>query len=256
MGPTRRPSTQRKTVDLLDYLRRAAISDAERVRDDLRSLPTSELRDCLLEHSLYGGLARLARAQKTFRILRGALDNEYGASVDPLLDLLDHSLLQLPSRKAQAACAMIDDFVVRAVDDAEPQATPLLLEALRIPDELALVSEVVDKWGVDEPLASNCVVLACQHLLGSIIPEFNALATMGASFENMFVLGKVYSSNRPAALSLAARGVHVHPASLECDFQILRDPAGFEAAMKKAIEGLLEDAHQRLEGTRPWGFAA
>lgn len=107
---------------------------------------------------------------------------------------------------------------------------------------LPLLESVPNKY--PEIDFSNCVLIAIQHLLASNGSLLEVLNGLGLSYDRMFVLGKVYSTNRVVYDELKRRGVHCHP------FGIAEPPIEFEVDYREqlataALE-LLDDAKQSL----------
>jgi len=75
--------------------------------------------------------------------------------------------------------------------------------------------EYVDKlFDVD---LSDCLVIACQHLLGSQELMFKKFIEKGLKPTNLFILGKCYSSSKVVIDRLKSGGVYIHPGSLRFD---------------------------------------
>src|SRR5689334_11025283 len=69
---------------------------------------------------------------------------------------------------------------------------------------------------------TNTVLVGIQHLLGTNGTLFELLNHMGLPYEQMYLLGKVYSTNEIVYGELNQRGAYVHPASLSLDVAQLR----------------------------------
>ncbi len=79
------------------------------------------------------------------------------------------------------------------------------------------------------------LLINCQHLLEANLALLDALMANGLLKENIFLLGKSYSTNQEIAEKVKSRGIFLHPASTQFDSNI-----SFDEAHKAAVTDLLE----------------
>lgn len=113
-----------------------------------------------------------------------------------------------------ALLSSLDEYILTRIEPAAPELLPLLVDKLAIPDRLPLIDEVLSEFngGVD---LSDYFLIAAQHLLGSSVPVFDALAQLGLPYEHMFIVGKAYSAHRLVVWELRRRGAWVHQGSVD-----------------------------------------
>lgn len=87
----------------------------------------------------------------------------------------------------------------------------------------------------------NTAVLARQHLLSTTYDLFEKLFAKGLDANNVFLLGKCYSTNKEVYDCFIARGVYISPYS--CTFDSHRP---FDEQTQEGIEKLIESALPRL----------
>lgn len=110
----------------------------------------------------------------------------------------------------------------------------------KIPKELPLLNKLINLKGTLD--LSNTALFAVQHLLGSNVPLILALNKMGLDFSNVFILGKVYSTNDEVVKKLRGLGIYVHPnsqkykkADLTRDYNLDLSKAASETLQKAAL---------------------
>jgi S-adenosylhomocysteine hydrolase len=92
---------------------------------------------------------------------------------------------------------------------------------------------------------SNVVLIAIQHILptnGSLLEVLNKL---GLRYDQMHVLGKVYSTSEGVYEELDRRGVHIHPDSLTIDKVTLSED--YKRYLDGVVENLLDDVIEKLD---------
>ena len=91
---------------------------------------------------------------------------------------------------------------------------------------------------------SNTVLVAIQHLLGTNGTLLELLDNLGLPYEQMYVLGKVYSTNEDVYHELKRRGAYVHRDSMRLGkAQLTID---YKVALRRAANQLVEKALARL----------
>src|SRR5882762_7881713 len=96
---------------------------------------------------------------------------------------------------------------------------------------------------------SNTVLIAIQHLLGTNGSLFELLNQRGLPFEQMYLLGKVYSTNESVYRELQRRGAFVHPASKSMgEVQLAVD---YKLSLAKAAGETLTKAISKLASLQP-----
>jgi hypothetical protein len=134
-----------------------------------------------------------------------------------LMEALDARVpKRLGSSKTSIFDARLDDVVFREIraacgdHDEEPHAGLLkqLFGVYEVAPPLPRLSEVVSaaEGSVD---LSNAVVVAHQHVLGTVVSQFEAMWQLGLLPSRTYVLGKPYSTNRLAAMYLESKGCSV-----------------------------------------------
>lgn len=88
----------------------------------------------------------------------------------------------------------------------------------------------------------DVLVLACQHLLQTTLPMFEALFSQGLKPEQCFVLGKCYSTHQASADELRTRGVYVSPLSSAFDSH-----QTFDEQFSEYIFQFLEEVKTRVD---------
>lgn len=81
----------------------------------------------------------------------------------------------------------------------------------------------------------NILLITCQHVLEANLALLDALIENGLKPENIFLLGKSYSTNAEVAAEIKERGIFLHPASTEFYSNI-----PFDQAHAKATYDLLK----------------
>ncbi|MBI3255801.1 MAG: hypothetical protein HYZ63_02420 [Candidatus Andersenbacteria bacterium] len=75
----------------------------------------------------------------------------------------------------------------------------------------------------------NCLLITCQHVLEANLALLDAFISNGLKPENIFLLGKTYSTNQEIAEDIKKRGIYIHPASTAFNSDIPFDEAHAEA---------------------------
>jgi hypothetical protein len=153
---------------------------------------------------------------------------EPAASVDALWQLIDgcvsgdakaiaaasELLLEAPAtfpanplEKAAAWHAMLNNAHARR----EPYSI-LWRDVVKLPVEpFSLFTDLLDRYPPDgNSLLANADVLTCQHLLGSIIPQFKAIQKIVPGVHFWEILGKPYSANIGVVQTLESAGFEVN----------------------------------------------
>jgi S-adenosylhomocysteine hydrolase len=155
-------------------------------------------------------------------------------------DLLDGALELDPVSKL-----MIDDYALSLAHRIDPAFESLLLADAPIPKNLPLLDSVMRR-AVPKPSLKGTVLLACQHLLGSTATQFAYLHRLGVEWQDMYIVGKPYSTSRIAMMWLQQQGAHVHPFSLEFPSEAARNASWFESALASAVSDLVVGIRERL----------
>jgi len=87
---------------------------------------------------------------------------------------------------------------------------------------------------------SNVVLIACQHLLGTTYNLFEELFKKGLKPENVFLIGKCYSTNEKVYQKFVDRKVHISESSKAFDSTISFD---------EQFQGYIEVFLQKVKGT-------
>lgn len=104
---------------------------------------------------------------------------------------------------------------------------------------LPLIDDVIQKFALVD--LQSVGIIANQHLLSSNIILFDALIKKGLKPENIFLIGKPYSTNLSVMNAFKHRNIFVHPASVLFDSHL-----SFDASFSKACESFLKKASLSL----------
>lgn len=228
--------TDEPELDLLTYMRRLAISSADDVVAALETAQSSPLRTFLLQDDPLLSMVKLAEKQHGLRLHAEKLWAEFDTASSSALASLDKATAEVPRHDA-AALAVVDDTLLRIMEAKRPAVTGLLLDALELSPVLPMLSTLVSELNRE---LDRIVVVATQHLLGSTVAQFNALNELGIPYENMFILGKPYSSNRAVSLYLRRLGATVHESSLELSDPAIRYHDEYERSLGGAAGEILQ----------------
>jgi S-adenosylhomocysteine hydrolase len=181
-----------------------------------------EVMRCLDEFGPFGGLVRLAPL-----FPRGYLDfspevTGHGAHRQEMGRLLHALNRRIPFRKRVARDsiwdARLDDVVFREVaksrrthhrsDTSVRDLLELLFAIYDVMPPLPRLDELVAGMRREVDL-SDAVLVAHQHILGTVASQFEGLWSLGLKPSRTYVAGKAYSTNRLAAMYLESRGCTV-----------------------------------------------
>lgn len=233
-------SSVSKTIDMMEMLRRVAISDQRRIwhliSPDQPNVhrPQREVISCL---------ARTITQRGGFEVPLSnlAAPGGGGLSLSKMSSLENH--LELIPADDSSAVAMIDEFLLRTLGDVNPHAQRLFIKAAKLSDQqLPLLDAVGEGTEAD---FSSYVLVGVQHLLGSEVALLTWLNRLGLPYQRMHLIGKIYSSNRLVVHHLRELGVNVHEASLEFApvYDVRRE---YENLMRVAVADLFERAEEDL----------
>ncbi len=248
--PTTRSSSS--GVALRDLLRRlAALAPGEAtkvVRTCARDSPR-DVQKCLSEYGAMPGLLRLTQLFPD-----GYLDDSPDHANTKtwshgelarlrLVQCMDRMLPQL-SRPQQTSIssARLDDFVFRDVLDRSGSngdridKFPLreLSKLYEVAPRMNRLQELVDSLR-DEVDLSDAVLVAHQHLLGSVASQFSALRQLGLAPRRTYIVGKPYSTNRLVAAHLSAQGYSVRSGFEAFDREARDAPDWYQADRYDAL---------------------
>ena len=168
----------------------------------------------------------------------------HGTANNTVLDSLSTlSARSAGDRTSGRLGAYLDDYILRQIAVHAPSLMNDILDSEEFAYSLPLVDAVLERF--TPSTLAPCVLLASQHLLRSIVPQFAALRALGIRYEDMFVLGKVYSSSRLVVEKLKQLGVNVHAQSVSFPTAAVSDPDGYETMMAHAALDVLEQARKR-----------
>ena len=241
-----------RTVNLVRLLRRmAAIRPAE-----LTSLISQcaggsppEVQQCLKEYGPFAGLVRLAPLfphgylDTSGRISASGYAHDYRRELGSLLRALNYEIPQSPSRASSSVYeSRLDDVVFREVADARERvghsSSEDLLERLfavyDVAPRLPRLAELTERLKDDIDL-SDAVMVAHQHILGTVVSQFESLWDLGLKPSRTYVVGKPYSTNRAAALYLEHQGCHVRSGLRGYATGAVLSPADYQAQNNAAL---------------------
>jgi S-adenosylhomocysteine hydrolase len=233
-------------LDILNIVRRIVISSEEQYRRSAVSSQSSTLRERILTDETLQFWGDLIAAEKNCALSPSRLRSLLGDASSNLMAALDANLEALPSDDPNAM-SMIDDYVIRRYCDISPKAIAPIINTYHIPDSLPLLDEVVERSNVQGQPFANAIVLSSMHILGSIVPLYVWLHRLGVDYQDIYLLGKPYSTSRPVSLLLRRKGVHVHPASSRLPPAAIQDPQSYESLRSAAARELLERVSRKLD---------
>ncbi|MCW5785115.1 MAG: NAD-binding protein [Nitrospirales bacterium] len=223
-----------------------------------------------LEPKLVKALGQLNLKGISYLPLEEQMENE-GARRDQAILQLAHkavqtgmSTLEIDENKAQiflrgtkelgsSPCAnlddvtrgAVDDYLVRLLEENAHKTSPLLEQALGIPNNLPLL-DLVGESNMDGAF-TNTVLVGVQHLLGSTIPLVKWLNNWGVNYDRMFICGKAYSTHAFIAWKLRELGVHVHPNSGSLsESRFLSEGYSYDTDLRVYITSMLDEAIETL----------
>lgn len=215
-----------RTVNLVRLLRRmAALRPAaldQLVRESTKN-SSPEVEACLRDYGPFAGLIRLAPLfphgylDTSGRVSASGYAHAYRHELGTLLQDLNRAVPQRPGRELVSVVeARLDDIVFREVAETQervgsPSSENLmerLFAAYDVVPRLPRLDELVQRLKGEVDLGDS-VVVAHQHILGSVVGQFEALWSLGLHPSRTFIVGKPYSTNRAAAMYLKHRGCHI-----------------------------------------------
>jgi len=241
-----------RTVNLRRLLRRMAALRPAKLDDLVWGCAGSsppEVQACIQQYGPFAGLVRLAPLfpngylDTSGRVSHSGYAHDYRHELGILLQDLNRTIPQhLQSESTSVLEARLDDIVFREVEGTREQvgdpASESLLERLfavydvapRLPRLAALVDGLKEEIDL-----SRTVVVAHQHILGSVVSQFEALWDLGLKPERTFIVGKPYSTNRVAAMYLEERGCHVRPNLQEYGTGSVLSPGVYQTENDRAL---------------------
>ncbi len=93
---------------------------------------------------------------------------------------------------------------------------------------------------------SDCLVIASQHLLKSNLMLFDELLNRGLKKQDLYIIGKVYSTHKPTYQVLLKKGFNVHKSSVKFDSYL-----SFDEQFSRHIKDFLKPIFKKdLKGFR------
>jgi S-adenosylhomocysteine hydrolase len=255
------PSGTVRSVSLTDLLRRMAALPRADLRDLIWSCTrdaSPEVIDCLKEFGPFAGIVKLAPL-----FPHGYLDipdrTETGRTsrredLGRLLLELNH---KVPFRRRAIRSsiwdARLDDLVFREIaavrrpnnEAALRQIHQLLFAIYDVVPHLPRLAELRASLRREVNLA-DAVLIAHQHILGTVVSQFEALWDLGLKPERTYVIGKAYSSNRLAATYLETRGCQVWSGLDSFSVDAVLSPTFYHQAHLEALGTLVADVLRDL----------
>jgi hypothetical protein len=93
---------------------------------------------------------------------------------------------------------------------------------------------------------SDVAIVACQHILGTQLRLFDELVLHGLAPQNLFLIGKVYSTNEEVFREFIRRGVNISPHGQTYDSHV-----SFDEQFTASIAKFLDDIQLDLYRSRP-----
>src|SRR5258708_2552459 len=143
-----------------------------------------------------------------------------------------------------------DDEVFRRLRrDNRDEATDICLERYAIPNRLPVVQQLLERFPPNSSLHS-VVVIACQHLMGSVFAQMEHLRRLGVEPENCFILGKPYTSSRLVYEKFMRAGYHVAYESIEFPNSVILSSLQYEQFMRRTLQRLVHLAIRQASEIR------
>jgi hypothetical protein len=215
-----------RSVNLVRVLRRMARlnpSHLNRLVWECAEDSPPEVRACIEEYGPFAGLIRLAPLfphgylDTSGRVAASGYAHDYRNELGSLLQHLNRVIPQWQKKgSASVLEPRLDDIIIREVSETRekignPSSEDLLERLFAVYDvvpRLPALAELVSRLR-DEVDLSDAVLVAHQHILGSVVSQFEALWELGLKPSRTFIVGKPYSTNRLAALYLRHKGCSV-----------------------------------------------
>lgn len=244
----------------IDLLRRIALTDPERVQGLLaqgRSTRHPAIEECLATNGPLTGLAQLSslfprgylegmRQQR-----ESGADLDYAKGVVDLLRFLDKRLDASPRGAGDSLSnARLDDIVAREVlsthrNGAGTSDRALLLQhlfdAYEVPPRLNRLEKLMSILGTSVDL-SDTLVVAHQHVLGSVVSQFKALWRLGLDPRRTYIAGKPYSINRLAYEYLRREGANIRSGLDHFQVDNVLSPEWYQSQNQVTLNAFLNEA--------------
>jgi NAD binding domain of 6-phosphogluconate dehydrogenase len=243
-----RSTAANDSATLLRTLRRMALVSPEALEELVRRCAegiSSAAADCVRERGAFAAVALLTRHHPAGRgsAARTPPAVMTGEERVRLLSELDQQLPPRTCPQATSICdARLDDVVVREILDHTHKSNAgtkgeEILERLFAAYEVAPALARLDKLTTQLEGRfdlSGTVLVAHQHILGSVASQFEAMWRLGLAPKRTFVIGKPYSTSRLTATYLERRGCQVQ-SSLSFDREDILAPDWYQSAREDAL---------------------
>ncbi len=231
------------TVDLLDLLRRTVAAAAgpsiyrmETPSADGRKFPLSF-------DDLVDAIERFGATYLPW----GSAESRPSPTVASLLES-ERVLPPLPDD--DIARIIIDDRIFYMLQrQGRKDAAGIILGRYDIPHALPVVDRVLGQFQHGREL-HDTVVVACQHLLGSVFAQMVSLRNLGVLPENCYILGKPYSSSRPVYEMFARAGFNIFKETVDFPATIVRSRKFYDEFMRQTLENISHAAIERATALR------
>jgi hypothetical protein len=262
----------RSLVSLTELLRRVAVAPPSHIDQVLNAaLLDSESTSTRLSFRRKGPVAALLEFAQFFP--RGEIDFSDGARLASPHDAVDERAMdviraldsQLPQRRRAERGSVcdprIDDVVFREIQAGLESQTAgaaggtalgdtieRLSDAYGIAPRLPRLEEVVSRLQ-DRVDLSRAMLVAHQHVLGTVVSQFEGLWQLGLKPSRTYVIGKPYSTNRLACLYLAHRGCVVRSGLDGFEREDVVSPAWYQMQNREALGDFFARALRDISGT-------
>jgi hypothetical protein len=248
---------------MMEVMRRMATMSPNALRElvhDCAKRAPREINTCLAEYGPLSGMVRLAPLFPRGYLDRPATGRSGHAEPqrrDGLVNLIQELDRRLPRRprahRTSVSDARLDDIIFREV--AECTATGLSEERDDLLEHLASIYDVAPRLPRLGELVANlrtevdlsdAVVVAHQHVLGTVVSQFEALWELGLEPSRTYVIGKPYSTNQLAAMYLEQKGCSVRTGFASFDLASIFSPGWYQSDNHEALGLIFADVVRQL----------
>jgi S-adenosylhomocysteine hydrolase len=251
-----------RSISLIDLLQRMAALPPDELRYMVWSCAEDsppEVLNCLHEFGPFAGLVRLAPL-----FPRGYLDLPPKSSVQgghrqELGQLLVALNRRIPLRRRAVRGsvwdARLDDVVFREInkrrrkhlrsDPAAQDLQELLFAVYDVAPPLARLQELISSMRREVDL-SDAVLVAHQHILGTVVSMFEGLWELGLKPSRTYIAGKAYSTNRLAAMYLESKGCAVRSGLESFSTDAILNPTYYHQDNLDALGEFFADVVKKL----------
>jgi S-adenosylhomocysteine hydrolase len=197
-----------------------------------------------------GILLRLATIAGAMNVTTSALERANGVlgelSSDALQEWLTHLMTASRSKSSlfgnSITLSRVDNRVLigsRRYGNKGAEGRRLLIDALGVPKQLPALDDIMPFLRSHFLPLERTAIVAHQHILGSIVPQFAALIDLGCESRDILVMGKPYSTNEAAVESLRMLGCCVDGSVEAFNRKDISSPDAHQVALTGHLQGVV-----------------